>query len=254
VARAIISANPNAFRAIAQEDDDIGRERAATMRNGFMVLLVVLLSATAVQAHVPYLEKKDFAYWTPFRPEMPHQSIAVYAWLESKDDIDYYSFKLERKTPFLAEVLVPVFPQYADFRPSFALIGKGLPGAPASLPVVPTKGYGALVLSDDATKPRKTFYEPFGGKSYYQGPRLERTLEPGQYALVYWDPLHRKGDYVAVIGRKEIWRAKDILRALRVTPLIRMGKELHLRETKAKATAKARAQPKAKARAHGSAK
>lgn len=208
------------------------------------VVLVLLLSATAAYAHVPFLEDEDFAHGSPFTPELPHQSIAVYAWLESAEDVDYYTFELPQKTPFLAEILVPVHDQYREFRPGFALIGKGFPKPPASLPVTPHEGYGALVFLDDVTKARESFYEPFGGKSYYRGPRLERVLEPGRYTLVYWDPRRRKGDYVAVIGKKEIWRGKDILRALRVTPLIRQGKELHLAETKETTEAREQEEPK----------
>lgn len=192
----------------------------------------LLLLATAASAHVPFLERTDFDLKAPFCPERPDQSIAVYAWLESADDVDVYAFKVERETPFLAEVLVPFHPQYKDFRPGFALIGKGLPKAPACLPVVPRPGYGALVFLDDVRHKRETFYEPFGNKSYYRGPRVERTLQPGVYTVVYWDPRHKKGDYVAVLGKKEIWRGKDMLRALRVTPLIRRGRELHLSATK----------------------
>ena len=201
------------------------------VRFRFVALLVPLLAGVA-HAHVPFLERGDFKHDRPFRPELPQQSIAVYAWLESATDVDYYAFELTRKTPFFAEVLVPVFDQYATFRPAFALIGKGLPAAPEVLPVTPAEGYGALVFLDDASKERTWFHEPFGGKSYYRGPRIERTLEPGRYTLVYWDPRGGKGDYVAVIGRKEIWRPQDIARALRITPLIRKGKELHLEETK----------------------
>ena len=203
-----------------------------TIRRFVYALLLTVLAATAVYAHVPFLENEDYSHARPFTPELPQQSIAVYAWLESRDDIDYYAFELKEKTPFFAEVLVPVFPQYAKFRPAFALIGKGLPKAPASLPVRPREGYGALVFLDEEVEPRPQFYERFGGKSYYRGPKLDRTLEPGRYALVYWDPQHRKGDYVAVIGKKEIWRAKDVARALRITPLIRRGKELHLEQTR----------------------
>jgi hypothetical protein len=36
------------------------------------------------------------------------------------------------------------------------------------------------------------------------------------------------GDYVAVIGYKEIWYPSDILRALILTPYIRADKELHV--------------------------
>ncbi len=198
------------------------------IRRALLVLVTLVLLTSTADAHVPFFELKDFDLQTPFRPELPEQSIAVYAWLDGPRDVDVYVVTLTRETPFLAEVLVPVHPRYETFRPAFAVIGKGLPDAPRCLPVRPFEGYGALVFLEDVRTERETFYEPFGGKSYYQGPRFERTLPPGTYAVVYWDPRHRRGDYVAVLGKKEIWRGKDMVRALRVTPQIRRGRELHL--------------------------
>ena len=198
------------------------------IRSALLVLVALVLLASYADAHVPFFELKDFDLEAPFRPELPEQSIAVYAWLEGPRDVDVYVVTLTKETPFLAEVLVPVHPRYETFRPAFAVIGKGLPKAPSFLPVWPLEGYGALVFLDDVRTKRETFYEPFGGKSYYQGPRFERTLPPGTYAVVCWDPRHQRGDYVAVLGRKEIWRGKDMLRALRLTPQIRRGRELHL--------------------------
>ena len=61
---------------------------------------------------------------------------------------------------------------------------------------------------------------------------IRRVPEPGRYAVVSWDPGRQTGDYVAVLGKKEIWRPKDIGRSLRVTPMIRRGRELHLKQTK----------------------
>ena len=198
------------------------------IRRALLVLVALVLPASYADAHVPFLELKDFDLQAPFRPEVPEQSIAVYAWLDGPRDIDVYVVTLTKETPFLAEVLVPVHPHYEAFRPAFAVIGKGLPDAPSCLPVRPFEGYGALVFLEDVRTERETFYEPFGGKSYYRGPRFERTLPPGTYAVVYWDPRHQRGDYVAVLGKKELWRGKDMLRALRVTPQIRRGRELHL--------------------------
>ena len=92
---------------------------------------------------------------------------------------------------------------------------------------------GVQLLQDDGKRPRKQFYEPFGNKSYYQGPEVSTFLQPGEYTLVYWDPEGCKGDYVAVVGKREIWSANDILRASIVTPMIRRGEELHLQQTRA---------------------
>ena len=90
-------------------------------------LLVVLLSATLAHAHVPFLEKEDFGHETPFTPELPQQSIAVYAWLESAEDVDYYTFEIEQDTPFLAEVLVPVHPLHRAIPAGLRADREGLP-------------------------------------------------------------------------------------------------------------------------------
>ena len=71
----------------------------------------------------------------------------------------------------------------------------------------------------------------FGGKSYYQGPRFDETINiSGTYYVYYWDPYQKGGDYVAVLGYKEQFPPLDFLRALINTPLIRHDYELHLPE------------------------
>ena len=91
-------------------------------------------------------------------------------------------------------------------------------------------GWGALVTPHIlGEEPRPKFWEPFGGKFYYEGPQFKQLVEqPGTYYIVYWDPEQIGGDYVAVIGDKEIWRLPDILLALINTPKIRQDLELHI--------------------------
>jgi len=191
-----------------------------------------LLVAGSVRAHVPYLELLDNSEHRPFEvPLSIEQSIAVYAW--SKDtgpspgtDVDVYSFSIDQPTNVYLEVLVPECVEYETFRPWFALVGPGLPTAPPDLPFTVPLGMGAIVMED--TGPRETFFEPFGNKSYFSGPIFSQTVStPGQYYVYYWDPGQQGGDYVAVLGDQEIWRVRDIIRALVVTRLIRQGKELH---------------------------
>ena len=183
-------------------------------------------------AHVPYLEKEDFTTTSPFACPSAEQSIAVYSWLESSSDADYYRVQITTPTVLYAGVIVPVFDQYSEFRPQFAVVGPGLPPTTKSIPIKTEPKSGVLLLQDDGKKPREKFYEPFGNKSYYQGPEVSTLLQAGEYTLVYWDPVGRKGDYVAIVGKREIWNAKDILRASMVTPMIRRGEELHLQQAR----------------------
>jgi len=150
------------------------------------------------------------------------------------NDIDVYSFTItDQPLRIFLEVIVPVcdgFGFYANFTPWFALVGPGLPPPNQTLPFDLPQGYGVIVKQDvPPGSPREEFYEPFGGKSYYQGPRFDETLYVwGTYYVYYWDPYEKGGDYVAVLGYKEQFPPLDILRALINTPLIRRGLELHL--------------------------
>ena len=201
------------------------------------ILIVLTFSVIAYPcwAHVPYLENNDFSNERPFKVEHSiEQSLAIYAWLETDDsgvsvDIDVYVFQIVEPINVYLEVLVPVCPGYEEFRPWFALVGPGLAEPESQLPFDIPPGYGIEVIQNvPGNAPRETFYEIFGGKSYYRGPVFDENLTtPGTYQVYIWDPQQKSGDYVAVLGKKEIWRFSDVTRAFRNTPLIRLGRELH---------------------------
>lgn len=200
----------------------------------------VLTAAMAVglgpaSAHVPYLERRDYSQQTPFEVRGSiEQSIAAYAWIEFQGwapatHVDHYRFELAAPAKVFGQALVPVCPGYEQLLPWFAIVGPGLPPPTVELPFHLPDGDGAIVVPNLAPgEPRPVFYEPFGGKWYYDGPTFEATLTvPGTYYAVYWDPLKLGGDYVAVLGDAEIWKLPDILRALVNTPIIRNNGELH---------------------------
>ncbi|MEW6378146.1 MAG: hypothetical protein AB1611_00915 [bacterium] len=187
-------------------------------------------------SHVPYLEETDFSEEQPFRVAGSiEQSIAVYAWLEFEngfsDDVDVYTFNLPEPSRVFVQSLVPECSGYENFLPWFAVVGPGLPEPEYdSLPFALPQGQGAIVVKNlEPGQERTSFYEPFGGKSYYEGPKFDQMLkEPGTYSVYFWDPYQQGGDYVAVLGYEEIWRFQDIMRAVRYTPQIRQDKELHI--------------------------
>lgn len=197
-----------------------------------VVLFFAVLAGPAL-AHVPYLEREDYSDEAPFQVKNSvEQSIAVYAWLgPDGNDRDVYEFVLEQPALVYVETLVPVCDVYRDVYPSFAIVGPGFPPDSGSgdLPFNVPDGLGVTVVNQDMTvDPRPEFYEPFGGKSYYQGPTFEQAVDtPGTYRIHVWDPLSLGGDYVAVIGNEEIWRASDITHGLILTPVIRRDREIH---------------------------
>ncbi len=205
----------------------------------FVFMFVFLFLIPSALAHVPYLERRDSSAEQPFQVRRSiAQSIAVYSWLKTdwvkpSTDIDVYSFTInDQPLRIFLEVIVPVCEgYYANFTPWFALVGPGLPPPNQTIPFDIPEGYGVIVKQDAPPgSPREQFYEPFGGKSYYQGPRFDETINiSGTYSVYYWDPYQKGGDYVAVLGYKEQFPPIDFLRALiNTTPLIRRDYELHV--------------------------
>ncbi|MEW6259829.1 MAG: hypothetical protein AB1547_07955 [Thermodesulfobacteriota bacterium] len=206
------------------------------MKALILITMVVSLALPlgSASAHVPYIERQDYSASIPFSVQNIEQSIALYAWLQTdgthpSDDVDVATFVIDEPTRFYAELLVPACPSYVDFVPWFLVTGPGLPDLSVEIPFSLPDGYGAVIAPNvEPGTDREMFYEPFGGKSYYRGPTLDIELSsPGQYAVYYWDPNGMGGDYVGVLGFKEIWKPKDIARAMVVTPLIRNDRELH---------------------------
>ena len=204
----------------------------------FTLISSILCLLPTVLAHVPYLEHRDFSVQQPFQVRRSiTQSLGVYAWLETdhihpSTDIDVYTFTIQQPTLVHIEVIVPVVNgyYYVNFTPWFALVGPGLPAPNQTLPFDLPQGYGAIVIQDlPPGHHRETFFEPFGIKWYYQGPKFDQTMNTsGTYYVYYWDHYQTGGDYVAVLGYKEQFPPVDILRSIINVPLIRHNRELHL--------------------------
>ena len=204
----------------------------------FIGIVIFLLLGTTVVAHVPYLELRDYSEGKPFAVrKLVQQSKAVYAWLKNDgvnpcEDIDVYKFKIKNKPiNVYIELIVPVYEDYyEEYVPWYALVGPDLPDPTIDPPFEIPEGYGAIIMENvEPGEERDTFYEPFGNKSYYKGPIFEETFNvSGTYYIYVWDPHEQGGDYVLVIGRKEIFLISDIIRALIFTPMIRRNLELHI--------------------------
>lgn len=195
----------------------------------------------SVSAHVPYIERTDYSADQPFYVwKMIEKSKAFYAWLETDEegfsnDVDVFMFKVGNKPiNIYIELIVPdVNGVYDTFVPWYVLLGPNLPTISEDLPFEVPEGYGGVIMENvEPGTSRETFYEPFGGKSYFKGPILDLNLsESGTYYIYCWDPYEMGGDYVLVIGKGEFFGPIDIIRSIINTPYIRKNKELHLPDT-----------------------
>ena len=203
----------------------------------FVVIVLILISGTA-SAHVPYIERNDYSPEKPYYVwKMIEKSKAFYAWLETdsqnpSDDVDVYKFTIKDKpVNVYIELIVPVVEEYyEEFVPWFALIGPDLPTPQQDLPFDIPQGYGAIIKENVYPgENRSQFYEPFGGKSYYNGPIFDEDISrSGTYYIYCWDPYQKGGDYVLVIGKGEFFGPIDIIRSLINTIIIRRDGELHI--------------------------
>jgi hypothetical protein len=208
---------------LAKADRD--KMRLMELIRAAVICIVLYIVAAPALAHVPYLEEQDYSFQRPFLDLDVTQSIAVYAWLESDQDIDVYVCWVPEPSRLFVELLVPVCDEYESFFPGFAVVGPDLPGL--SIPVGAGYRIQAVAWMNRST-PRETFYEPFGGKSYYQGPTYDQLVSaPGLYFVICWDPDGKRGDYVMPIGFEERWPIPAIIRAIFITPQIRRDEELH---------------------------
>lgn len=188
-----------------------------------------LALGTPAVAHVPYFEDTDLSDDKPFVIRDIEQSKAIYAYLESADDQDAYLLVVSEPVRIYVKVIIPYCESYSDFRPSFALIGPGLPAPETGLPFDVPQGHGAIVLHDPpAGASRPSMYEFFSDQFYYEGPVLDMDVtQTGNYRVIYWQPDGERGDYVAIVGRREDFSPADWERSFTNTIEIRKRSYIH---------------------------
>lgn len=199
------------------------------------VVLLFLFSGYA-QAHVPYIEFRDFSERRPFIiRDSVENSKAIYGWFKTGEDVDVYAFEVTEPVLVVIDVTVQKCAANEDLFPWFALVGPGLPEPEEAIPFELSEGNGAIVWKNvEPGAMREEFWEPIGRKCYYWlglEDRFEREIsQPGTYYVYYWNPDGFPGDYVASIGFLEgVNTPLDDLITLLISPLIKLNLENHTR-------------------------
>jgi hypothetical protein len=168
-----------------------------------LTLLLAGVVVPSALAHQPYFEEEDIQAGEPWEIDDPTISTALYATLDSGEDVDYFSFEGAAKEVILLELTIPQIEGQENFAPTMALMGPGLPGAELPDKVVVPEGWGALVI-EPPPGPAATFYEPFSRTSYWERQEQRVTLPVGgDYVVAVWHPDDQVGRYTFVIGEKE---------------------------------------------------
>jgi hypothetical protein len=184
---------------------------------------------SAANAHVPYIEGKDYPEGPDFIIRDVDQSKAFYAYLD-KDDVDGFEIILNEPGRIYVSTLIPFCREYAYYDVNYALIGPGLPPATQKLPVTIPEGQGAIVHTAGFKRwaERPFMYEMFSDRRYFEGRSYTHTArQAGAYRFVVWHAGGLPGDYIAIVGRAESFGASDMKLAVINTPIIQRKKEMH---------------------------
>jgi hypothetical protein len=167
----------------------------------FVVTLLVLVVPAV--AHQPFFEDKEFTVANPGHIKDPTISTAMYATLETPNDVDYYAFFGNNGESILLSITIPQIAGQENFTPIMALMGPELPSIDLPKQVIKPQNSGALILPPPENA--KTFFEPFSRTSYWT--RQEEYVElpaNGGYSVAVWDDSGQVGRYVFVIGDREV--------------------------------------------------
>lgn len=168
-----------------------------------LAALINLCAVAPARAEVPIVEPGDYGLYesAQYVPE-PWFMWFVMGQLQSGSDVDMAQFDYTAGERFKAVVFIPALDDVKEFSPKLALIGPGLPQAPAgSLPFPIPPGMGVITAQRDSTF---NYFDPFTQMSYLPRAELELIMpETGRYyAAVYGEPVGR-AKYALDIGIME---------------------------------------------------
>jgi hypothetical protein len=165
---------------------------------------LIAIGAAPMWAHRPYFEEQDIRPEAPWQVDDPTISTAVYATLDSAQDVDYYRFQGRAGQTILVALTIPQVEGQDLFAPAMALIGPGLPVADLPPQLAFPQGSGALLFAP-TPGPAPAFFEPFSRTSYWDR-QEERVPLPadGPYTVAVWHQEGQVGRYVFVVGDREL--------------------------------------------------
>lgn len=168
-------------------------------------VLLSLLIATPVFAHQPYFEDQELTADSPYQIDDISISLAFYGSLDSADDVDYFVFDGKAGQQVYLRMVIPTIEGQEAFTPTLALIGVGLDPIRVPKPVVQPVNNGAILLRALPGKPH-IFFEPFGGRNYYERQEATITLpKDGRYTVAVWSESGQIGRYTFSPGKREVF-------------------------------------------------
>ncbi len=171
-------------------------------------MLVALAAAAPAAAHRPIIEPGDGA---PLELRDPvRASQAVYGRISSPGETDVFVFTPAADGEIPIEVLVPVRPSNADFRPSFAF-GEDGAERPIDAVAAPAGERGVL-------------FEEYSVERLYRQTERTYPVRAGvAYRIAVFEPTGRTGDYALGVGSAEDFSDADFSALISDVAKIKLG-------------------------------
>jgi hypothetical protein len=171
------------------------------------ILLSFVLSTQIASAHEPRLVwKLNNSSNTPIVIENPDISQAFYG--EFKSTPEYYKVKINEPSVLYLSLLVP------DNNHSAINV---------SAKVIKLNSADSNIkISLDGTKTVwESYYEPFAGDFYLQGPEASEFVRPGEYLITVTSD-NNLGKYTLVIGQKESFPLDEAVKTILNLPRLKL--------------------------------
>lgn len=176
----------------------------------FLVLLLLMVSGTALAKVDPYIEPADGDWGGLDKPEAVWSttaSLTLFSRLDSKTDVDAFRYTFDAPAKSWSLTLsVPVCNDaFQDFYPSVAVIGPGLKQPTARLPFRLPKGAGAVVFGQKARAEGERFTQddPNMGIRVYETTAQRLAIpQKGDYLVVVWESSGKPGAYMLTTGSR----------------------------------------------------
>jgi len=187
---------------------------------GLLLVVLVLVPATAALAHSPVFPEENHGPSTAYEIDDPAKSWAIYTWLEGEGIANYYKFTVSTGDKIQVSLIVPESPSHSGFLPSFALMGPGLSQDDAlpSYMEVP-EGYGTIIV--EGTDPGEAAFEPFTPGWFYEVSTFTMAApDDGTYYVAIFNPelhidmhnhIHEATSYAIIVGYVEEFTPLELI-------------------------------------------
>ncbi|MFZ2804025.1 MAG: hypothetical protein WA001_02270 [Patescibacteria group bacterium] len=134
--------------------------------------------------------------------DQPQQLQRFFGRIETKDDVDYYTFAASKDMAISLSLEIPTGD--TNFHPSITLFGPGLQ-KPNEDPVIEIGDANGAIVEEEPKQPT-TRRDGFLLTSFFEGPYIKTTApQDATYAIAVRAPDGSSGRYVLHVGTQDSW-------------------------------------------------